>query len=330
MNRNLIVILGPTAVGKTRFAVKLARRLDTEIISGDSMLVYRGFDIGTAKPVLSEREGVPHHLIDVLEPEEQFSAAEFQRMAEEAIHTVQAKGKIPILAGGTALYVKALLEGYSFCDTSASHEYRKKLETLAETQGADCLYTMLLQKDPVAAGRIHPRNVRRVIRALEVLEIGKEHISDKNFFEETGNLRYQTWVIGLMRDRKNLYERIDMRVCQMFEQGLEHEVKELLARGISRECPAMQGIGYKETAAWLDGECTIEDAIQSIQTTTRHFAKRQLTWYRRMPYIHWYDLESASEETLLDRAVSDMETYFGSRKGREPYFHGKQDIEPAG
>ena len=310
MNRqHLIVILGPTAVGKTKLAVQLAHYLDTEIISGDSMLVYRGFDIGTAKPTQEEREGISHHLIDVMEPDEQFSVVDFQRMAEQLVDGIQKRGKIPILAGGTALYIKALLEGYSFCGTSASPDYRRKLEALAEDGGAERLYGMLLLRDPEAAARIHPRNVRRVIRALEVLELGNESISSKCSYENTGELRYRAWVIGLSRKREELYRRINARVLQMFEQGLEDEVRSLISQGVRRESPAMQGIGYKETAAWLAGECTRADAIAHIQASTRHFAKRQMTWYRRMPYIHWYDLDTIAEAELLSAVAADMDRF---------------------
>lgn len=308
----LVVVLGPTAVGKTKLAIGLAKHFGTEIISGDSMLVYRGFDIGTAKPSLSEREGIVHHLIDVLAPEEQFHVVDFQKAADEHIEVLQKRGLIPILAGGTALYVKALLEGYSFCETSGSPEYRRKLEYFAETKGPEFLYEMLRERDAEAAGRIHPQNVRRVIRALEVLDLGQERLSVKSVYEETGELCYNAWVIGLRRPREELYQRINQRVLQMFEDGLEGEVEKLLSMGISREAPAMQGIGYKETAAWLAGECTRDGAIEAIQTSTRHFAKRQMTWFRRMPYIHWYDYGEFGEEELLSRAISDVECFFGS------------------
>ena len=308
----LVVVLGPTAVGKTKLSIGLAKHFGTEIISGDSMLVYRGFDIGTAKPSLSEREGIVHHLIDVLPPEEQFHVVDFQRAANEHIEVLQKRGLIPLLAGGTALYVKALLEGYSFCGTSGSPEYRKSLEQLAETNGPEALYELLRERDAEAAARLHPQNVRRVIRALEVLELGEERLSASSEYEQTGELCYDAWVIGLSRPRQELYQRINQRVLQMFEDGLEQEVEKLLSMGIPREAPAMQGIGYKETAAWLAGECTRDEAIEAIQTSTRHFAKRQMTWYRRMPYIHWYDCEEFGEEELLDRAISDVENFFGS------------------
>ena len=329
MNRQrLIVILGPTAVGKTKLAIQLAHHLDTEIISGDSMLVYRGFDIGTAKPTWEEREGIPHHLIDVLEPSEQFSVVDFQRMAKQRIDDLQKRGRIPILAGGTALYIKALLEGYSFCETPASPEYRNRLEAVAETRGAEHLHEMLKLRNPEVAARIHPQNVRRVIRALEILELGKGQMASERSYEHAGELRYRAYVIGLSRRRDELYRRINARVLQMFEQGLGDEVKALLSKGVQRGAPAMQGIGYKETAAWLAGECSREDAITRIQASTRHFAKRQMTWYRRMPYIHWYDLETIAEEELLAVVVADIERFFQEISvfdtEKESYFNGNQ------
>ncbi len=311
MNRlPLIVILGPTASGKTSLAVRLAQIMNTEIISGDSMLVYRGFDIGTAKPGQTERGGICHHLIDVLDPREQYNVVDFQHSAEQLINEINCRGRIPILAGGTALYIKALLEGYVFNKTSSCPAYRDRLEKLAEDQGAEKIYELLQRQAPETAAGIHPQNVRRVIRALEVLEIGEEKISANRTFQKTGELRFQAWIIGLRRSRENLYQRINARVLQMFESGLEDEVRKLLAEGIERNAPAMQGIGYKETAAWLAGECTRDDAISRIQAATRHFAKRQMTWYRQMPYIHWYDSESVSEEELVKKIISEVKNFF--------------------
>ena len=307
----LIVILGPTAVGKTELSIQLAKRLGTEIISGDSMLVYRGFDIGTAKPSIAERQGIPHHLIDILDANERFNAVDFKKMAESLIETIQSHGRIPILAGGTSLYIKALLEGYDFCETAEHSDYRQQLEHIAQTQGKDVLYELLQKKDAEAASRIHPNNVRRVIRALEVMELGAEHISTKRDFPSGDRLRYRAWVIGLKRNRQELYERINARVLHMFEHGLAQEVQELLDQGISRDQQAMQGIGYKETVAWLMGEMTREQAVEQIQKSTRHFAKRQMTWYRQMPYIHWYDLDSIAENQLLDVVFSDIEEHLG-------------------
>ncbi|MBQ9615966.1 MAG: tRNA (adenosine(37)-N6)-dimethylallyltransferase MiaA, partial [Selenomonadaceae bacterium] len=260
----LIVILGPTAAGKTELSIELAKALGTEIISGDSMLVYQGFDIGSAKPSKGERQGIVHHLVDILPASAHFDVTEFKQRAEALIHEIHGRSRIPILAGGTGLYVQALLEGYEFNETSGNHAYRKRLEQIAEEQGGEALYAMLTERDPQAAETIHPRNLRRVIRALEVVELGKESISREKFSVKSGELRYNAWVIGLQRNRQALYERINQRVQRMFAQGLMDEVRGLLNRGVTREMQAMQGIGYKETAACLAGEMTGTEAIELI------------------------------------------------------------------
>ncbi|WP_029540539.1 tRNA (adenosine(37)-N6)-dimethylallyltransferase MiaA [Selenomonas sp. AB3002] len=298
----LIVILGPTAVGKTALSIALAKELGTEIISGDSMLVYKGFDIGSAKPSQEEQEGVPHHLIDIREPWENYGVTDFVSEAAHCIREINARGKIPILAGGTGLYVKALLEGYEFNDTDGHEDYRAYLEDLGRKKGKEYVHNLLSEVDPQSAERLHVNDFRRVIRALEVQHFGGEQISQRR---QAGNgelsreeLCYETIVIGLERDRQELYERINRRVELMFEAGLEDEVRRLLEGGLARDTQAMKGIGYKETASYLSGEMSREDAIELIQKSTRHFAKRQLTWYRKMPYIEWLAADQPVGELL--------------------------------
>ena len=300
----LIVILGPTAVGKTALSIALARELGTEIISGDSMLVYKGFDIGSAKPDMEERQGVLHHLIDIREPYENYAVTDFVAEAGKCIGMLNARGKVPILAGGTGLYVKALLEGYQFNETEEHGAYRSYLEELGRSRGKEYVHGLLAAADPAAAKRLHPNDFRRVVRALEVSRFGGEQISQER---QAGkgevlreNLCYDALVIGLERDRQELYERINQRVSLMFEAGLEDEVKGLLAGGLQRDTQAMKGIGYKETAAYLDGEMSREEAVELIQKSTRHFAKRQLTWYRKMPYIEWIKADQPLEALLED------------------------------
>lgn len=300
----LIVILGPTAVGKTALSIALAKELGTEIISGDSMLVYKGFDIGSAKPSQEEQEGVPHHLIDIREPWENYGVTDFVSEAAHCIREINARGKIPILAGGTGLYVKALLEGYEFNDTDGHEEYRAYLEDLGRKKGKEYVHNLLSEVDPQSAERLHVNDFRRVIRALEVQHFGGEQISQRR---QAGNgelsreeLCYETIVIGLERDRQELYERINRRVELMFEAGLEDEVRRLLEGGLARDTQAMKGIGYKETASYLSGEMSREEAIELIQKSTRHFAKRQLTWYRKMPYIEWLAADQPVGELLKD------------------------------
>ena len=300
----LIAILGPTAVGKTALSIALAKELSTEIISGDSMLVYRGFDIGSAKPSLEEREGVPHHLIDIREPNENYAVTDFVAGAKKHIRELNAQGKVPILAGGTGLYIKALLEGYQFNETEEHGAYRSYLEELGRSRGKEYVHGLLAAADPAAAQRLHPNDFRRVVRALEVSHFGGEQISQERQ-AGTGeitraSLCYDALVIGLERDRQELYERINRRVTLMFESGLEDEVKGLLSGGLHRGTQAMKGIGYKETAAYLDGEMSREEAVELIQKSTRHFAKRQLTWYRKMPYIEWIKADQPLEALLED------------------------------
>ena len=305
----LIVILGPTAVGKTDLSIELAKKIDTEIISGDSMLFYRGFDIGSAKPSVEERQGIVHHLVDNLEPWESFNVTDFVREGQQLIHALNAQGKIPIIAGGTGLYIKALLEGYEFNETADHSDYRQELTALAEEKGRDYIHGLLQAADPEAAERIHQNNLRRVIRALEVAHFGGEQISRQKEYGE-GDLCYDTYVIGLNRERQGLYQRINQRVELMFAAGLEQEVQRLLKQGITREMQAMQGIGYKETAAYLAGEMSREAAVELIQKSTRHFAKRQLTWYRKMPYIHWYMADEMTAAELQRNVLEDLAGFF--------------------
>ncbi|BAL82670.1 putative tRNA delta(2)-isopentenylpyrophosphate transferase [Selenomonas ruminantium subsp. lactilytica TAM6421] len=309
----LIVILGPTAVGKTDLSIELAKELDTEIISGDSMLFYKGFDIGSAKPTVAERQGIVHHLVDNLEPWENFNVTDFVREAQSLITKLNQQGEIPIIAGGTGLYIKALLEGYEFNETADHSDFRQEMTALAEEKGKEYVHDLLTAADPQAAAEIHANNLRRVIRALEVARFGGEQISRQKEYGE-GELCYDVYVAGLNRERQGLYARINQRVELMFAAGLETEVRQLLAGGVTRDMQAMQGIGYKETAAWLNGEMTKEEAVDLIQKSTRHFAKRQLTWYRKMPYIHWYMADEMSAEKLLDSVTADVRHYFAPEK----------------
>lgn len=310
----LIVILGPTATGKTRLAVSLAKALKTSIVSGDSMLVYRGFDVGSAKPDAQERGGVRHALIDILEPTASFNVTDFQRLAAEEIHEANACGEIPILVGGTGLYLKALLEGYRFNQEPEDGKYRASLETLAKERGKAYVHEMLAQVDAEAAARLHVNDFRRVVRALEVWHSGREKISRE---KEPDRLVYDACVFGLRCERGLLYRRIEERVDAMIASGLEAEVRRLLANGVPRDAQAMQGIGYKEMAAYIDGALTLDEAVDEIKKATRHFAKRQITWYKKMPYIHWLDVDKSPFEVILEEAVEEIERHFNSNcKGR--------------
>jgi len=311
MNR-LIVIIGPTAVGKTKISIDLAKKLDTQIISGDSMLVYRGMDIGTAKPDIVEREGIVHHLIDILDPQQEFNVVDFQQYAQKCITQINNDNRIPILAGGTGLYVRALLEGYQFNQAPSDEKLRQKLTGMAEQYGNQYVHTMLQQVQPVTAARLHPNDQRRVIRALEVYYLSGETISQDK--AATNELLYDVVVIGLTMERASLYERINRRVDQMLEQGLVTEVSELLQQGVPSNCQAMQGIGYKEIVEYLLAGQELVTTVDRLKQATRNFAKRQLTFYRRMPYITWYNVDDFDNyNNLVETIYKQVAVKFGVR-----------------
>lgn len=298
----VIVIIGPTAVGKTRLSIDLAHRLNTEIISGDSMQVYSGMNIGTAKASPDEREGVVHHLIDIISPNGEFSVVDFQNLASKQISLLNHHGKIPILCGGTGLYIKALLEGYIFHPAPGNNIERKKMELEAEIYGNQYLHDRLMSIAPHIAKRLHPNDRNRIIRALETQPYDNEEIlTGKRAVE--GQLIYDAVVVGLMMERQSLYERINQRVDIMMRQGLLDEVTNLLTAGVSPDAQSMQAIGYKEIVAYLQGKTSLEFAVSHIKQSTRHFAKRQITWYKKMPYIHWFHIEQFSDNSQLLESI---------------------------
>ena len=301
----LLILLGPTAVGKTELSIQLAKHLETDIISGDSMLLYRGFDIGSAKPSIEQRLAVRHHLVDELDADMPFSVTEFTMRAAALVRQHEAAGKLPFIVGGTGLYIKALIEGYDFNSAPEHPVFRRCLERIARRRGNAYLHERLLRRDPMTAQRLHTNDLRRVIRAFEVVRYEGTCLSQQSM-RKRGTFFYNAFVIGLMRDRARLYERINRRVEAMFADGLVDEVAALLACGVRRDAPAMKGIGYKETAAYLAGEISHAAAVEAVQKATRHFAKRQLTWYRKMPYIRWYDADSHTEEMLLTQILLDV------------------------
>lgn len=301
MRKKIAVILGPTATGKSHCAIEVAKRVGGEIISGDSMLVYRGMNIGTAKPSPEELRSVPHHLVDILPPEASFSVAEFKPLAEEIINKILAKGHVPIIAGGTGLYLKALIEGYDFNRASVNIELRRQLEAKARAKGKAYLYGLLKNLAPNEAERIDPGNERRLIRAIESALQG-EKIS-RSLESET---KYDARVFGLTMERSLLYERINKRVDLMLAAGLEQEVRGLLAKGVSASCQAMQSIGYRQMLWYINGDLTWEDAVAKIKQATRNFAKRQVTWYKKMPYIYWFQLEREPDYEAVVKRICEM------------------------
>ena len=294
----LVVILGPTATGKSYCGIDLARRFRGEIISGDSMLVYRQMNIGTAKPSEEELHTVPHHLVNILPPDASYSVADFQQQAAKLIHQITLRGNLPILVGGTGLYIKALLEDYRFSSVEENPELRHRLEIYAQEQGTDKLFDWLRKEDPAAAARLHPNDVRRVVRALETALSG-----DSVSQERQHELKYDAEVFGLSMERCFLYERINLRVDRMIEEGLEEEVRSLLNAGIPTDCLSMKSLGYRQMAEYLRGQCDFATAVDNIKKETRHFAKRQITWYKKMPYIRWF---TVNRDVNYKNIVADM------------------------
>lgn len=283
----LIVLTGPTAVGKTSLSISLAKAVNGEIISADSMQVYKGMDIGSAKIMPHEMDGVPHHLIDVLEPTEDFNVVTFQNLCKEAMKGIYERGHIPILTGGTGFYIQAVLKDIDFTSNDEDTTYREELEQLAKKRGPEYLHEMLREVDPASAEAIHANNVKRVIRALEFYHQTGEKISEHNDQESQKQSPYNFAYFVLNDDRAKLYERIEKRIDIMLEQGLVEEVKLLAQKGLSRGYVSMQGLGYKEILDYLDGDITLEEAIYILKRDTRHFAKRQITWFKRESDVIW-------------------------------------------
>lgn len=304
----LIVLTGPTAVGKTALSIQLARRIGGEIISADSMQVYRHMDIGTAKIRLEEMDGVPHHLIDILEPTEDFNVVRFQALARAAAEDIYSRGKIPIVAGGTGFYIQALLNDIDFTQIDENTQFREEMERLAAEQGAEVLHERLRAVDPESAEAIHANNVKRVIRALEYYQQTGQKISEHNEAEREKKSAYNSAYFVLTDDRKILYDRIDKRVDLMMQEGLLEEVNALRSRGLKRESVAMQGLGYKELFGYFEGEYPLEEAVRIIKRDTRHFAKRQLTWFKRERDVTWVDQErfSFDRDQILDWMTRDL------------------------
>lgn len=283
----LVVLTGPTAVGKSELSIALAAQIGGEIISADSMQVYRHMDIGSAKIMPDQMGGITHHLINVLEPTEEFNVVTFQQMAKDAIDSIYARGHIPVVVGGTGFYIQALLYDIDFTENDEDTALRSHLEQIAATQGSEVLFEQLRNIDPESCEIIHANNVKRVIRAIEFYEKTGLKISEHNKTQRQNVSPYNFAYFVLNDDRDKLYDRIEARVDQMLEQGLTNEVSSLMKRGCSRDMVSMQGLGYKEILDYLDGHITLEEAVYLIKRDTRHFAKRQLTWFRRERDVIW-------------------------------------------
>ena len=304
----IIVLTGPTAVGKTGLSLRLAGAVGGSVISADSMQVYKELDIGSAKIRSDEMDGIPHYLIDVLEPEECFDVVRFQQMAREAMKEIWEAGRIPLLTGGTGFYIQAVVRDIDFSESGGVSSLRSKWEEFADAEGDESLHARLAEVDPEAAAEIHPHNRRRVIRALEFYEQTGETISSHNRKQRERSTPYRLAYFVLTDDRKKLYAQIDRRVDSMMKQGLEAEVRKLQERGLTESHTSMKGIGYKEFFPYFRGEYTLERAVELIKQNSRHYAKRQLTWFRREQDVIWIDKASFDydDKRILDHMLTEL------------------------
>ena len=291
----VIAVAGPTAAGKTEFAIKIAEALDGEVVSCDSMQLYKYMDIGSAKPTPDQMAEVPHHLVDIIDPREEFSVAKYQKLAKKSIMDIFSRGKTPVVCGGTGLYLESLLSDLDFAAEPEDSSKREEYYRIAEEQGPDALHSILMEKDPASAGRIHPNNIKRVVRALEAADLG-DSIEDINVSPERTK-DYDIDLIGITRDRDELYERINRRVDILMDQGLLDEVRKLTAMGLTFDDISMKGIGYKELIGYLNGEYDLDEAVRLIKRNTRHFAKRQMTWFRRYEDMRWFNVSEYPDES---------------------------------
>lgn len=300
----LVVLLGPTAVGKTELSLKLAEEVQGEIISADSMQIYRKMDIGTAKVSKQEQQRVKHHLIDIIDPDEEFSVAQYQEMVDNLIPEIIARDKLPIMVGGTGLYIKAVVDGFLFPEMETDYQLREELQEIASKKGNNYLHEQLKKIDPELANNLHPNDLRRIIRGIEVYRKTGKTVSYFKKKQQEKPERYRTLKLGLTRDREELYTRIDIRVDKMIQEGLVNEVKDLLQQGYQLSSTALLGLGYKEIVGFLKGDYDLDKAVRLLKRNTRHFAKRQLTWFRREEDIHWFNLSKNSQEDVLKKAIA--------------------------
>ncbi|MFN2340340.1 MAG: tRNA (adenosine(37)-N6)-dimethylallyltransferase MiaA [Halanaerobium sp.] len=321
--RDLIVLTGPTAVGKTELSLELAQKIDAEIISADSMQIYQQMDIGTAKASKTERELVDHYLIDFLTPEADYSVSRFQDDCDQTIAEIKARNKKPMLVGGTHLYLRAVLEGFMLPEIEPDYELRQKLEELADVQGTEAVHAILAKKDEVTAEKLHPNDLRRVIRAIEIYEqTGKT----KSFYKKQQLARpprYTAYKFALIRSRENLYQRINQRVDLMLENGLLEEVKYLLNNYDNLSDTAQQALGYKELISYLEGDFSLEEAVYEIKKRSRHFAKRQLTWLRKEDDLIVFNIENENKDDILNTMLKLIK----GEKNYEREFQKRKEID---
>lgn len=306
MKDKILVLAGPTAVGKTELSIKLAKALNGEIISTDSMQIYKGMDIGSAKITKEEMDGVTHHMIDVVNPDEEFSVADYKEMAEAAIKDIISRGKLPILTGGTGLYINSLTCNMSFTESEKDEGYREELSKLMEEEGTEYVHNMLKEIDPISYESIHPNNRKRVIRALEVYKLTGKPFSSYNVGSDLYNSKYDVYYYVLNMERSKLYERINKRVDIMYEKGLLDECIKLRNLGYTSSMQSMQGIGYKEVLQYLEGDITLEESIDMVKQGSRNYAKRQLTWFRKDPRAIFLNKDEMSDNDILNKIIDDI------------------------
>ncbi len=294
----LIVVAGPTASGKTSLAIDIAKTLDGEIVCADSMQIYKYMDIGTAKATRDEQAQCPHHLMDIVEPDCEFSVADYTELAHKTISDIVSRGKTPIMCGGTGLYIDSVVNDVEFGEFENDYTLRRELEELAKKEGSQRLIDMLSEFDPLSAKKLHPNNLKRIIRAIEFYKVSGIPISEHQHMTKLKESRYNAVEFIIDRERYELYDRINRRVDIMMDEGLADEVKTLMDRGYSPKLNSMQGIGYKELIAYFNGKSTLDEAVDAIKQNSRRYAKRQLTWFRRNENIHWLSPDNALEETL--------------------------------
>ncbi|GAB3066811.1 tRNA (adenosine(37)-N6)-dimethylallyltransferase MiaA [Virgibacillus ainsalahensis] len=309
MKKTIIVIVGPTAVGKTKLSIEIAKRFNGEVISGDSMQVYRGLDIGTAKVTEEEKQGIPHYMIDIKNPDEEFSAADFQYYVQTHIDEITSRGKLPIIVGGSGLYIQSVLYDYNFSDQKRNEEVTKRYEKIIENEGITPLYNRLKEICPKQAEKIHPNNHRRVIRALELYETTGLTM-EQNQQEQTMNASYNHILIGLEMERELLYHRINLRIDQMLENGLLDEVNQLYKAGL-KDSQSMKAIGYKEFIPYFEGDQSLDRTIELLKRNSRRYAKRQFTWFKNKMDVRWYTVEP---ETIHEKSTMILDDLAGILK----------------
>lgn len=300
----VIIIVGPTAVGKTNLSIKLAKKLKSEIISGDSMQVYKGMDIGTGKVTEEEMDQIPHHMLDILTPDRPFSVADYQKYVQNKISELNQRSTIPLIVGGSGLYIQAVLYDYIFSEQKRDETRTNQLEARMETEGNLALYEELQKVDPEQAEKIHPNNKRRVIRALEVYQATEKTLSERRS-EQSKTSKYDYYIIGLKMDREALYEKINKRVDSMIKNGLIEEVQHLYAQGYEHT-QAMKAIGYKELIPYIKGEADLASAVELLKRNSRRYAKRQYTWFKNQMNIHWYDITETKYDKIVDNIIKDV------------------------